>query len=134
VERLQADDCLFHGQVTVRDRQCGHVRSSFVPAGSDTPPRLACQPDASLLAASGDGEHAAIRLRVQPRFASLDIGMPGYGLLSRACCSEIALGARDGGEMGALNARQEARQRAMLLRQIADHLPADTDIGLIDAP
>ena len=45
---LEASNCLFNEKVVTLQRQSGCLRFCYVPDGSQTPPRYACQPDLTL--------------------------------------------------------------------------------------
>jgi hypothetical protein len=100
-----ASNCIFLGEppppvepgepldpVTVRRRQDGCVRFSYLPPGSHTPRRYRCQPQTSADAA-----------RVRPVLTSARYGTPGYAQLAIGTPREIRAGADDESEMGAFH-------------------------------
>ncbi|UCC64585.1 MAG: hypothetical protein JSV36_05910, partial [Anaerolineae bacterium] len=88
-ELPSASEVIFTAPVFVQERERGGVGYSYVPAGSQTPPREFCQPP--------DDTPAS---KVRPRFTSVRFGDPAYAQLSLDCPSELRRGGRDGAEMG----------------------------------
>lgn len=102
-----AEDSIFFGQVEAARRQVGCIRYSYVPPGSRTPRRFACQPDLAVLNATQAGtDPADAAARVEPRFMDpqLRYGRPDYARLddisADPCANEILRGAEDESEMG----------------------------------
>ena len=94
-----AANSLFLGALLVAQRSTGCVSFSYLAPGSKTPHRIDCQPE---LAQQSAGVNAPVQdLRVQPRFATLQYGAPGYGRLVPGCAEEITCGADDHTQMGA---------------------------------
>jgi hypothetical protein len=95
------------GPVTVRRRQEGCVRFSYLPPGSQTPRRYRCQPRTP-----ADGA------RVRPMLTSARYAAPGYAQLAVLTPDEIRRGADDESEMGAFHdlflPLREAHLRARL--------------------
>jgi hypothetical protein len=106
--------------VRVERRQEGCIRFSFVPAGSITPRRHQCQPDA---------DHAGIL----PHFTSLRYGDPGYGQLRGVTSPAIRQGASDEGEMGVLHALFQPQREANLRIRLEEYLRFGLHAGVFYA-
>jgi hypothetical protein len=107
-----ASEVIFTAPVFVEKRKHGGVSFSYVPAGSQTPPREFCQPP--------DDASAS---KVRPRFTSVRFGDPAYAQLSLDCPSELRRGGRDGTEMGVF-CHLHRPQREINLEHILDeYLP-----------
>ncbi|AOK29758.1 MULTISPECIES: hypothetical protein [Burkholderia] len=140
-----AADSVFDGIVTTCRRQSGCVRFCYVPPGSRTPRRHACQPDGveralgerylagGLTLAERAALLAAERVRVAPEFASVRYGTPRYGRLADTCAAELRTGAHDGSEMGALHHLQEPQRAARVRLRLSEFTPAQTDAGIVFA-
>jgi hypothetical protein len=115
-----ASNCIFSAPVEAARRQEGCVRFSFVPAGSITPRRFRCQPDAG---------HA----QVLPQFTSLQYGEPGYCQLRAATARVIREGASDGGEMGVLHPLLQPQREANLRVRLDEYLRFGLRAGLFYA-
>jgi hypothetical protein len=110
VERLMlAEDVLFTGPVSVRQRWLGEMRYCHVPEGSRTPPRLRCQPEEGM--------------SVRPAFAATRFGSPGYAQLGRRCPREIAAGGTDGSEMGVFHHLCQPYREARLPTTLEEYVP-----------
>lgn len=131
---LEASDTVFEGLLTIRRRQTGCVRFSYVPVDSRTPRRYRCQPDLALAEYAEElgkasiedltqAEAAPIRARLTPRFTSTHYGDPAYAQLSVACAVEIHTGADDGTEMGVFNHLQQPQREANLRAALEEYLP-----------
>lgn len=127
---LSADAVLFLGPPEIARRQQGCLRYCFVPEGARTPRRFRCVPDLQLrqLAERLDreptpAEVAAVRARLHPRFNATVAEAPAFGQLARACPAEIAEGADDGGEIGAMNALGNPARLANLRDALDEYLP-----------
>jgi hypothetical protein len=119
VDRLDASNSIFTGDVSVLRRQSGCVRFSYVPPGSLIPRRFRCQPV--------EGADSA---RVTPRFTSLVYGQPGYAQLAPTCPSEISAGADDEGEMGAFQFLQQTQRIGGLQASLDEHLRFGLEAGV----
>lgn len=95
--------------VLVERRQHGCMRFSFVPAGSITPRRFRCVPDA---------DHPD----VLPHFTSLRYGDAAYGQLRRITDQSIRAGADDEGEMGVLHALFQPQRETNLGIRLDEYL------------
>jgi len=113
VARLNADDTIFDGDVTVARRQDGCVRYSSVPPGSVTPHRYRCQPDLG----PAPPEHLV------PRYQSLDPTAPGYAQLAPGAAVELRTGAAGGAEMGAFRSSLTPQRLANLVSSFEEFLP-----------
>jgi hypothetical protein len=129
VQSIEASDCIFAGRLTVERRQQGCVRYSYLADDSVAPRRHRCQPDLAVGETTGAAA-AAIRARLRPTFTSSTHGEPGYGQLAATCAQEIALGAEDGAEMGALNFVKQAHRIANLRSQLDDYLRFGLEAGI----
>jgi len=101
-----ATSCIFVSPVTVDRKQEGCMRFSFVAAGSITPRRFQCQPDAANPA-------------LLPHFTSLRFGDSGYCQLRASTSRLIREGGEDGSEMGVTHALFQPRQP----QEELEHLP-----------
>ncbi len=119
VDRLDASNSIFNGELGVERRQTGCVRFSFVPPGSLVPRRFRCQP------VDGAGS-----VRVAPRFTSVRYGQPGYAQLAPSCPTEISAGADDEGEMGAFQFLQQTQRVGSLQASLDEHLRFGLEAGL----
>lgn len=136
-----AENTIFTGRVTVKRRQIGCVRYSYVEHGSCLPRRFAAQPDGVVFAlikkhAAGAPEPSAAQLdaertRVRPRFTSTRYGHVGYGQLADDCADEITRGADDESEMGAFHDLYQPQRAANLRARLDEYMPADMDAALI---
>lgn len=137
------ENTIFHGAVMACRRQRGCVRFSYVPAGSRTPRRYACQPDlvlqavderyaaGALSAQERDALRARERTRVVPQFDSVHYGSPTYCRLAADCAQEIAAGADDDAEMGVYHDLFEAQRLAGLRTSLDENTPAGMDAGIV---
>jgi hypothetical protein len=140
-----AEDSILLGQVLACRRQTGCMRFCYVAPGSRTPRRYECQPDlveravadryarGQLDLAARDALQQAERLRVQPRFDSLEYGRPDYARLSLDCAGEISRGAQDNSEMGVYHDLYQPQRAANLAQRLAEYTPAGSDAGIIYA-
>jgi hypothetical protein len=115
-----ASNCIFTTPVSAERRQDGCMRFSFVPAGSITPRRYRCQPDAT-------------HPQVLPHFTSLRYGEPGYCQLRAATARVIREGASDGGEMGVMHPLLQPQREANLRIRLDEYLRFGLRAGLIYA-
>lgn len=130
VQSVEASDCIFAGRLSVARAQQGCVRFCYLADGSTAPRRYRCQPDLALGEAAGSAA-AAVRARLRPTFTSTQHGDPGYGQLDRGCAAEIARGAEDGAEMGALNFVKQAHRMANLHSQLEHYLRFGLEAGVV---
>ena len=103
-------------------RQEGCIRFSYVPPGSSTPRRHRCQPVA-----------AADAVRVQPQFTAERYGHPAYAQLSSRTPIEIARGADDESEMGALHDEFGPQRQTNLEVRLEEYLRFGLEAGIIYA-
>jgi hypothetical protein len=120
VARRAAADPPALAPVRVQRRQEGCIRFSFVPAGSITPRRHRCQPDA---------EHR----NVLPHFSSLRYGDPGYCQLRSATSGTIRRGADDEGEMGVMHALHQPQRETNLRIRLDEYLRFGLHAGVFYA-
>jgi hypothetical protein len=133
------ENSIVTGRVDVTRRQTGCLRFSYVPEGSRTPRRYACQPDGAEQAANAtapggrasDAVLQSARVRVTPRFTSTRYGTPWYGQLSVNCAPEIVRGASDESEMGAFHDLYQPQRDANLAARLAEYTPASVESGVI---
>jgi hypothetical protein len=137
-KRLEAENSLFMGTVTVKQHQEGCVRFCYVPESSHTPKRYRCQPDLALQRAKdakggdlGLDEQARVHGRVRPAFTSLHFGDPGFAQLRFDIAQEIYTGAENGAEMGAFNFLLQPQREANLRTRLEEYLPVGLEAGLI---
>lgn len=123
-----ASDCLFVARLAdaadtwaaplwVERRQAGCIRFSFVPAGSRTPRRYHCQPQA------GD-------LQTRPHFTSLRYGDAGYCQLREVTPASIRSGAHDESEMGALHDLYQPQRETNLKIRLDEYLRFGLEAGI----
>ena len=137
VER--AENSIFNDCLHVARRQMGCMRFCYVPPGCRTPRRYHCQPDLVTEAvrdkiAVGPERDAAIaseQLRVVPQFTRVRYGKPGYAQLGPNGAPEIARGADDESEMGALHDLFEPQRTTNLRARLDEYTPADMDVGIL---
>ncbi|MFO0606344.1 MAG: hypothetical protein U0324_24450 [Polyangiales bacterium] len=126
-----AENSLFAGRVVVARRRLGCVRFCYVPDGSLTPRRYRCQPDLSVADARRAGlTEAQAADRARPVWTSRTYGDPAYAQLWRDAPREIARGADDGGEMGALHDLYWPQREDALSQRLAESVPAGMDAGI----
>jgi hypothetical protein len=139
------ENSILLGSVRVCRRQQGCLRFCYVPPGSRTPRRYACQPDlveAAVVEAFTRGEITAAerdiviereRLRVEPEFNSLRYGDPRYAQLTDTCAPEITRGAEDQAEMGAFHDLYQPQRAANLRARLAEFAPAGIETAVVFA-
>lgn len=91
-ELAWASNSIFAGALIVAQRGGPGVNHCYLAPGSRTPHRMRCHPRSAC--------HGA---PVQPRFVSVQFGVPGYFRLAPDGPPEIGHGADDEGEMGAFH-------------------------------
>jgi hypothetical protein len=140
-----AENSIFMGVMTDCRRQLGCMRFCYVPAGSRTPKRFACQPDMVerdvLALAKRDGLTGAQqsvliaqeRQRVEPQFDSVRYGTPTYARLSEHCAEEIVRGADDESEMGVFHDLYQPQRAASLRARLDEYTPAGMTAGVVYA-
>ncbi len=131
VRSLEAGNSIFTDKVTVKRRQQGCVRFSYVSVESKTPRRFRCQPDLALHGVTDPDEQAAIKARLNPSFTSEDYGHFGYCQLSRACATEIRTGAEDGSEMGVFSFLKNPQREANLRASLDEFLRFGLEAGVL---
>jgi hypothetical protein len=144
------ENTIFNGIMSVARRQIGCLRFCYVPQGSRTPRRHACQPDRVIQSATEqwlaenpvrpltDRLRAQLRqvremeaLRVAPRFNSVRYGHPAYCQLSSLAAVEITAGADDEAEMGVFHDLYQPQRSANLKTRLDEYIPAGMDVGVI---
>jgi hypothetical protein len=98
-ELALARNVIFTAPCTVCQQQAGVVSFSYVPEGSQTPPRDRCQPEIAMQ----QSQQISSTWQLHPLFTSTRYGTPGYAQLSTLCPEQIRRGAEDGSEMGAFH-------------------------------
>jgi hypothetical protein len=127
---IAASDSLFTGPGTATRQQTGCVRYCYMPAGSQTAQRYACQPDLALAAVPAS-QRGSVLARVTPQFTSTEFGQPAYAHLALRCAVEIAAGADNGAEMGAFNFLQQPQRLANLQTALAEYLRFGLEAGVL---
>lgn len=127
-ELTLATETIFNGLVTVKRRQEGCVRFSYVPDGSTTPRRYRCQPDLEIDA--GTPRDIAV-LKVKPFFTSMRYGDAAYAQLHLNAPLQISRGAEDGSEMGAYCHLKQPQREANLRIRLREYLPFGLEAGVI---
>jgi photosystem II stability/assembly factor-like uncharacterized protein len=82
VHRLEASDCIFNGKVTVKRRQVGCVRFSYLPENVHTPRRYRCQPDLALAEALNRLPGAISALAIHSQKGTIWAAIAGDGIFS----------------------------------------------------
>ncbi|MGZ8633519.1 MAG: hypothetical protein ACXWZZ_06645 [Solirubrobacteraceae bacterium] len=119
---LTAGNSIFTEAVRVKHRQTGCVRYCYLPLASVVARRFRCHPRDEAAAA-----------RVSPAFTSLDLrtGPSAYGQLATSCPPEIARGAEDEGELGALHFLKNAQRQTNLTIRMDEYLRFGLEAGLV---
>jgi hypothetical protein len=152
VESLYGSESIFTGDVDVQRTQDGCVRFSWLSLASVTPRRHRCQPELTARAAATAAVRDALKANpaltpaqqaavataariavaavLRPSFTTRVYGHPAYGQLGPGCPAEIANGAEDGAEMGALHHLQQAQRESNLRLRLAEYLPFGLDPAL----
>lgn len=118
-ELPSASEVIFTEPVFVEKRERGGVSFSYVPVGSQTPPREFCQPP--------DDASAS---KVRPRFTSVRFGDPAYAQLGLDCPSELRRGGRDGTEMGVFNHLHRPQREINLGHILDEYLPFGISVAI----
>lgn len=114
-----ASNCIFLSQsVSIRRRQEGCVRFSWLPSDAITPRRFNCLSDGAGTAS------------LRPQFTSLRWGDAGYAQLSRHCPEAIRSGADDGAEMGAFHDLFLPQKELHLRARLLEHLRFGLEAGV----
>ena len=116
------ENSIFTSPMDVARRQIGCLRYCFVPPGSRTPRRHACQPDLAL-APAGTTSSGTAPAGLEPKFMTLRYGYPDYCRLADDCPVEIRTGADDDSEMGVYHDVFEELRTANLRAALEEHLP-----------
>lgn len=134
---LQASNCIFLEKVTVKQRQNGCVRFSYLPYDSPSPRRFRCQPDLAMAAEKealgrdlSDEEKRAVKVRLCPAFTSVCYGDPGYVQLSFASANEIRTGAEDGSEMGVFGILEQPQRESNLKAALEEYMRFGLEAGI----
>jgi len=137
LRRLEASNSIFMGEVTVKLRQEGCVRFSYLPMESSSPRRFRCQPDLALAAKKealgrdlSDEEKRAVKIRLRPAFTSFHYGDPGYAQLSFACAEEVRTGAEDGSGMGVFGILEQPQREANLRAALEEYMRFGLEAGI----
>ena len=116
----EADPWLF--PVHAERRQEGCIRFSYVPPGSRTPRRHACQPAS-----------AADAARVQPQFTATRYGRPAYCQLALRGASELLTGSDDGSEIGAFHHLFAPQRETNVTVRLDEYLRFGLEAGILYA-
>jgi len=134
LRRLEASNSIFMGDVTVKQRQDGCVRFSYLPYDSHSPRRFRCQPDLALAAKKEtlgkDQESTSVKIRLRPAFTSVHYGDPGYAQLSFASAEEVRTGAEDGSEMGVFGILEQPQREANLRAALEEYMRFGLEAGI----
>jgi hypothetical protein len=161
VQKVSAgDDCIFGGDVAVREQQHGYLRYSYVPTaptdisvpskngnpGKRTPRRFRCQPDlvdSENKRRNGLPDHAEDKqplIRPQLRFLSTTYGQPDYCQLPiepveapDLALRAITQGAESESEMGVFHNEYFPQRRSRLQQQLTDFTPANMQSAVLFA-
>lgn len=121
------ENSIFTGPVRVARRQVGCLRFSWVPPGSRTPRRHACQPDLALAALESPGKRnrAAAVAAAAPVFLDdpLRYGKPDYCRLHDDCPDTVRRGADDESEMGVWHDLYHPQRQDSMAAAVVDFLP-----------
>ena len=149
VQRITAgDDCIFTGDIRVREQQHGYLRNSYVPLNADdtvdpshskypsqrTPRRFRCQPD--LIVSENIRREASGQLaldRPHPQFLSVEYGQPNYCQLPTETDKAIAQGSESESEMGVFHNEYFPQRRSRLEQQLTDFTPANMQAAVLFA-
>jgi len=127
-----AENAIFTGRVEVARRHYGCIRFSYVPPGSRTPRRYACQPDKAAECLTGSGR-AQAETSVRPQFKSVRYGTPTYAQLVDGGSAEIASGAEDESEMGTFHDLYTPQRTAILRARLEEYTAAGMEAGIVFA-
>ena len=125
-------DTLFCEPVSAPGGTSGAVSYSFLPAGSNVPGPVKCQPDVAIAEArAAGGNTARVAAQTLPWFTSRRYGTAGYGLLSPRCCAALRSGGSDEGEIGAMHNLQRSQRAACLSSSLRDYLRFGINLRVI---
>jgi hypothetical protein len=137
LRRLQASNSIFMEKVTVKQRQDGCVRFSYLPYDSPSPRRFRCQPDLAIAAKKealgrdlSDKEKNALKNRLRPAFTSVHYGDPGYAQLSSTSAKEVQTGAEDGSEMGVFGILEQPLREVNLKAALEEYMRFGLEAGI----
>jgi hypothetical protein len=137
---LEATNVIFSEAVTVKRRQSGCIRFSWVATGSAAPRRYRCQPDLAIETAAAKkapvsltlDEGKSVALGVTPLFLDESLDEPTVGMLHPLTKDAIRLGGEGDTEMGAFSAAAEGLRLANLTSLFDDYVPFGLEAGVID--
>jgi hypothetical protein len=136
---LEATNVIFAAAATVKRRQAGCVRFSWVAPGSAMPRRFRCQPDVAVALAATKraaplmaSEREAIALGVTPVFLDTSLDEPTVAMLHPLNGDSIRLGGEGDTEMGAFSTAAEGLRLANLKSLFDDYVPFGLEAGVID--
>jgi len=124
-----AENSIFHGEFRIARRQVGCMRYCYVPPGSRTPRRFACQPDGAINREGVDADSQAGRVR--PSFMSMRYGSPNYARLAGNCAIEIRRGADDQAEMGVFHDEYVPQRSDRLEADLTEYSPSEFPAEII---
>jgi hypothetical protein len=133
---IEADDSIFFGPLHIARRQDGCMRFCYVPETSRTPRRYRCTPDLQIAQAKeasssfGAADEQAIRERIRPQLSSTFAEHYAFGQLALRCPPEIARGAQDAREMGAMNGLGNPLRDANIRDALDEYLPFGLSAGV----
>jgi len=137
LRRLEASNSIFMEDVTVKQRQDGCIRFSYIPYNSRSPRRFHCQPDLALAVKEEDfggdlskEERTAVKIRLRPAFTSVHYGDPGDAQLSFASAEEVRTGAEDGSEMGVFGILEQPQREANLRAALEEYMRFGLEAGI----
>ncbi len=137
LRRLEASNCIFLEKVTVKQRQEGCVRFSYLPYDSLSSRRFRCQPDLAMAEEKealgrdlSDEEKRGVMVRLCPAFTSVRYGDPGYIQLSCASAKEVRTGAEDGSEMGVFGILEQPQRESNLRMALEEYMRFGLEAGI----
>jgi len=119
-------DMIFAGRLTVADTQNGIVRSSYLAAGSVTPPCSQCLHAAACPDPTSKCQSYVGLLL----FTATTYGQPGYAQLSQACAAAIREGSEHRAELGAFAHLYQPQRAASIQRMLDQYLPLGLHVGI----
>jgi hypothetical protein len=120
-----AENSLFTGPVRVARRQLGCVRYCYIPPGSRTPLRYACQPPPQ-----AQEDRSA---RPALSFDSMRYGESEYLRLNESVADEIRRGADEESELGVYHDLYQPQRLDNLRTRLDEYTPAGMDTGIFYA-
>jgi hypothetical protein len=115
-------------KMTVKRRQIGCARFSYIASGSRVPRRYHCQPDLAQKYASL--KQTSIKPEIRPRFTSKKYGEPGYAQLYKDSPPEVFEGADNGNEMGVFNHLMQATRMNNLRSALVEYTRFGIEAGV----